>query len=90
MSKRFKDVPFLGSFHGSDVLAIYGGGDLTEYLINFVTNLDPTGNATSWPKWTSASPNMLSLNNVGKTVIKDVYRQDAMSKLTSILLEYPL
>ncbi|KIY72788.1 carotenoid ester lipase precursor [Cylindrobasidium torrendii FP15055 ss-10] len=90
-NKRLKGLPVLGSFHASDILNVYGGGDLADYLINFVVTLDPTGgNASSWPKWTSSSPNMLSLNDIGKSVIQDTYRKEAMAKLNEVLLTYPV
>ncbi|KIJ08820.1 hypothetical protein PAXINDRAFT_102436 [Paxillus involutus ATCC 200175] len=38
--KRLKAVPFLGSFHGSDILNVYGGHDMASYLVRFVSNLD--------------------------------------------------
>lgn len=91
-NKRLKGVPLLGAFHGSDILNSYGGGDLADYLINFTATLDPAGgNASdSWPKWTSGSPNMLSLNDIGKTIIQDTYRQEAMDKVNEVLLMYPV
>ena len=42
VSKRQKSLPILGSAH-SDVPFIYGGGDLTDFLIYFTNNLIPMG-----------------------------------------------
>ncbi|EGO19246.1 hypothetical protein SERLADRAFT_411755 [Serpula lacrymans var. lacrymans S7.9] len=33
LSKRMKDTPGLGAFHGSDIDIIYGSADMTDYLI---------------------------------------------------------
>ncbi|KIY61021.1 alpha/beta-hydrolase [Cylindrobasidium torrendii FP15055 ss-10] len=89
--KKLKGVPVLGSFHASDVLDVYGGGDLVDYLVHFATHLDPNGaNSTAWPKWTSASPQLLSINDIGVTVIDDTFRQDAIETLTGILLNNPV
>ena len=52
VSKRLKSLPILGSFHQSDLLNIYGGGDLTDFLIQFATNLDPNGILSPhWPRY---------------------------------------
>ncbi|KAJ7505873.1 carotenoid ester lipase precursor [Mycena galericulata] len=77
LSKRGKDIPFLGSFHTSDTLF---DGELTDYLINFATNLDPNGNTVpSWPAYTSATPNMLTFRFVPSTEItQDTYRAAGM------------
>jgi carboxylesterase type B len=42
-------------------LNIYFDGELTDYLINFATTLDPNGRTVpSWPKYTTANPNMMT------------------------------
>ena len=56
VSKRLKFLPILGSVHGSDLLNAYGGGEMADHLIRFVTNLDPNappggdkGTMLNWP-----------------------------------------
>ncbi|KAG7088901.1 hypothetical protein E1B28_012846 [Marasmius oreades] len=94
LSKRDKALQFLGAAHGSDLLNIYGGGELTDYLIRFVTNLDPNGpGSTSWPEYTTASPSLLTLvDNVffPIQITQDTYRKDAMDTLTKVTLENPM
>ena len=43
VSKRQKSLSILGSARSSDVPVIYGGGDLTDFLIYFTNNLIPMG-----------------------------------------------
>ncbi|KAF4580247.1 hypothetical protein EYR40_003229 [Pleurotus pulmonarius] len=52
LSKRLKGIPLLGSFHFSDILNVYFGGEMEDYLINFVNKLDPNGEGRgiNWPK----------------------------------------
>ncbi|KAJ7660449.1 carotenoid ester lipase precursor [Mycena rosella] len=93
LSKRLKDVPFLGSFHVSDILNIYFDGEMTDYLINFATNLDPNGKTVpNWPGYTTAAPNMMTfLDGLFPTTIsQDTYRADAMNFLTQLTLEFPI
>ncbi|KAF8260204.1 carotenoid ester lipase precursor [Lactarius quietus] len=93
LSKRLKSLPFLGSVHGSDIQNIYGPGDLTDYLIHFVTNLDPNGGASpQWPQYTTASRQLLTLldNPVTNiTITQDTYRTDGTEFLTKLSLAHP-
>lgn len=93
VNKRLKGVPVLGSFHASDILNVYFGGDMADYLIRFVATLNPNGNTgISWPKWTSDSPRMLMFQDglIPLTITQDTYRKDAMNLLNEILLKYPV
>ncbi|KAF8259500.1 carotenoid ester lipase precursor [Lactarius quietus] len=96
LSKRFKSLPILGSVHGSDILDIYGPGDLTDYLIHFVTNLDPNCGASAhapWPRYTTSSRKLLTLLDdpvTNVTITQDTYRTDGMGYLTKLLLAHPL
>jgi len=96
LSKRFKSLPILGSVHGSDILDIYGPGDLTDYLIHFVTNLDPNCGARAhaiWPRYTTSSRKLLTLLDdpvTNVTITQDTYRTDGMGYLTKLLLAHPL
>ncbi|TFY81774.1 hypothetical protein EWM64_g2237 [Hericium alpestre] len=93
LSKRLKALPFLGSVHASDILNVYGGGEMADYLIRFATNLDPNGNTgISWPKYTTQSPNLLTfLDGVTPLEItQDTYRIEGFNLLTQTTLAYPL
>ncbi|KAF9018555.1 alpha/beta-hydrolase [Hymenopellis radicata] len=92
--KRNKDFPVLGAFHDSDVRTnVYTpGGDLQDYVVRFVAHLDPNGDTgINWPKWTSESPQMLSLNDgaVPQNITEDTYRKETIGTLNKIMLEYP-
>ncbi|KAJ7166299.1 carotenoid ester lipase precursor [Mycena crocata] len=93
LSKRLKFVPFLGSFHFTDILNVYFGGELTDYLINFATNLDPNGRTVpSWPAYTTATPNMMTFLDglFPTTITQDTFRADAIRFVTNLTLEFPI
>ncbi|KAH9175632.1 Alpha/Beta hydrolase protein [Lactarius sanguifluus] len=92
LNKRLKSLPILGSAHASDILNIYGGGDLTDYLIHFATNLDPNGGlGPHWPQYTTSSPQLLTLLDgaVPASITQDTYRVEAMKYLTELSLANP-
>ncbi|KAF7298756.1 Carboxylic ester hydrolase [Mycena indigotica] len=93
LSKRLKAVPFLGSFHASDILNVYFDGELTDYLINFATSLNPNGQTVpNWPAYTTATPNLMTFLDglFPTTITQDTYRADAMAFLTNMTLQFPL
>ncbi|KAH8989912.1 carotenoid ester lipase precursor [Lactarius hatsudake] len=93
LTKRLKSLPILGSAHGSDVAIIYGGQDLTDYLIHFVTDLNPNGGSSpQWPRYTTSSPQLLTLLDgpVAASITLDTYRVDAMEFITELSLVHPL
>ncbi|KAH7928750.1 alpha/beta-hydrolase [Leucogyrophana mollusca] len=93
LSKRLKAVPVLGSFHGSDILNVYGPGDMTDYLVRFVSNLEPNGDTgISWPQYTTEAPNMLTFLDglIPLEVGQDTYRAEAMAYITNVTLTYPV
>ncbi|KAJ7448790.1 carotenoid ester lipase precursor [Mycena latifolia] len=95
LNKRNKAIPFVGSYHTSDVSIVYGAGELTDYLINFVTTLDPNGaTVPAWPQYTADAPNLLTLQDgIGQekiVVTQDTFRAEAMGVLTNISLEFPI
>ena len=83
----------LGAFHGSDIVNVYGGGDLTEYLIRFVATLDPNGNTgISWPKYTPESHDMLLFSDNASTPLsltQDTYREEAMDFTSQVFFDHP-
>ncbi|KAI0041133.1 alpha/beta-hydrolase [Auriscalpium vulgare] len=106
LSKRFKTLPDLGSFHGSDVDVIYGPSDMTDYLIRFATHLDPNVGASAdssasfadssaslfWPRYTTAAPQLLTFLDgaVPLNISLDTYRAEGMAELTRVSLAHPL
>ncbi|KAJ8454773.1 hypothetical protein ONZ45_g19172 [Pleurotus djamor] len=95
LSKRFKATPFLGSFHASDIPNVYLGGELGDYLINFVNNLDPNGEGKGihWPKYTTQSRSLVTFNDdifFPVTLTQDTFRWDAINYLTWLTLANPI
>ncbi|SJL07135.1 related to Lipase 4 [Armillaria ostoyae] len=93
LNKRLKLVPILGSFHASDILNVYFGGDMADYLIRFVATSNPSGSTgIQWPQWTAKSPNLLTFNDglLPLTITQDTFRSDAMNGLSKILLTNPI
>ena len=94
VSKRLKLVPILGSFHSTDLLNIFGGGDLTDFLIQFVTNLDPNGVLSPhWPRYTTSSPQLMTLlgsqlevTNNNRTITLDTFRVEGIEFITNLSL----
>ena len=87
VSKRFKSLGVLGSFHGTDVNLIYSGGDLTSYLVHFVNNLNPNGaDVPEWPQFTLQSKQVLTLldGDTPVTIGKDDYRAQGIELLEKI------
>jgi acetylcholinesterase len=93
VNKRQKSLPILGSAHASDIGIIYGGEDLTDYLIHFATHLNPNGGSDAqWPQYTTSSPQLLTLYDAAvgpSNVTLDTYRAEGMKYLTELLLAHP-
>jgi acetylcholinesterase len=98
LSKRLKSVPKFGAYHSSDLPNIYGAGDLTDFLIQFVTNLDPNGILSPhWPRYTTSSPQLMTLlgnqrevTNNNRTITLDTFRVEGIELLTNISLTYSM
>ncbi|KAG0698057.1 Alpha/Beta hydrolase protein [Suillus ampliporus] len=97
--KRFKWIPFLGSFHASSLFTnFFLGGDMSSRLLRFATYLDPNGGSDlelfdiPWPKWTSSSRDLLTYVDgpIPQWIEKDTYRADAISYLGEQNGKYPL
>ncbi|KAF5315221.1 hypothetical protein D9619_007255 [Psilocybe cf. subviscida] len=93
VSKRLKALPVLGSAHATDILNVYGGGDMANYLIHFAATLNPNS-ATSfqWPKYNLNTRPLLTFLDglIPLTLTADTYRQDAMNLLTQLTLAHPI
>ncbi|KIJ21000.1 hypothetical protein PAXINDRAFT_66810 [Paxillus involutus ATCC 200175] len=92
VSKRQKTLPFLGSYHASDLSNVYEGQDMTSYLVRFVSNLDPNGGTELyWPQYTISNPRMLEFldGSTRQGITQDLHRVEAMAFLSYAMLVYP-
>lgn len=77
-------TPFLGTFHGSDLLQVffgiypnYASASFQSYYLSFINTMDPN-NGTSymeWPQW-NTSNQLLSTYATGAVLIDDDFRPD--------------
>lgn len=90
LSKQF-NLPFLGSMDLSDLLNIWGPGDLTDRLISFVTRGNPNnGTGVFWPQWTVLAPHQLNIQNDSSfTVEDDTFRSEGINLLMALNIQYP-
>jgi len=79
--------------HRSDLLNVYGGGELVDYIINFVTNLDPNGKTQLyWPKYTNKRPKLLTFLD-GSTpveVSEDTFRWEVIKFIGDVVGSNPI
>ncbi|KAF9482847.1 carotenoid ester lipase precursor [Pholiota conissans] len=93
LSQRFKTLPILGSMHVTDLFNVYGGEELTNYLVRFVTTLNPNGlGNVLWPQYTPQSPTMLTFLDgfVPTTFTQDTFRSAQLAFLNNLTLAHPL
>ncbi|KAK2464104.1 hypothetical protein APHAL10511_003852 [Amanita phalloides] len=93
LSKREKMVPGLGSFHTTDLLNIYFGGELADYLIRFANNLNPNGpNTFFWPQYNTSTRSLLTFFDglIPIALTQDTYRQEAMNVALNVTLANPM
>lgn len=83
--------------HGSDMANVFGGGELTDYLINFVNTLDPNGLASSnanvtWPKYSTKSPQLITFldGDTPVEITQDDYRKDAIKYVGQVMMNNPV
>ncbi|OCH90088.1 carotenoid ester lipase precursor [Obba rivulosa] len=93
LSKRYKSLPIIGAGHETDILNVYGPGDLTDFLVNFVNHLNPNNKTgVKWPQWTSETPLLLTFwdGDVPLNITEDNFRIKGMKLLTDLGQKYPL
>jgi len=92
LSKRLKTFTDVGSAHGTDILNIWQGQELTTYLVQFANNLNPNGDANllTWPQYTMSSPHLMTFldGSTPLAITQDTYRADGFTYLTSLSLKY--
>jgi len=79
-------------FHGSDLLNVYFGGELADYLIHFTNYQNPNGcGDQSWPQYDTSSRSLLTFWDglIPITITSDTFRQDAMNVLVNVSLTHP-
>ncbi|KKA30561.1 hypothetical protein TD95_004517 [Thielaviopsis punctulata] len=85
LGSYFYGMPFLGTCHASDLLAMWyslpGGqviDNLRAYIVNFAYNLDPNkGHSVgNWPEWKS-SGQLMNFNLISNKLIDDNFRSSA-------------
>ncbi|OBR12533.1 Carboxylic ester hydrolase [Colletotrichum higginsianum IMI 349063] len=88
-------VPFLGSFHASDVVLNFFGAlpsnnsrRMMGALIAFVNRLDPNAHdmedVPAWPQYDSASRSTMLWRESGAEIVADDYREEAIAYLNEI------
>jgi carboxylesterase type B len=78
-------TPFLGTFHGSDILQVffgvlpdYASASFQAYYLSFVNTMDPNNGTTGyldWPRW-STNNELLNTYATGAVLIADDFRSD--------------
>ncbi|KAI0351843.1 carotenoid ester lipase precursor [Trametes cingulata] len=92
LSERNK-VTGIGAAHSTELAIIFGGQDMTDFLVRFVNTLDPNGGQQPhWPAYTAESPQLLAFvdGHTPLTVIPDTFRKEAMDFLTQLGLAQPI
>jgi len=91
---RGKWTPIIGVYHGSDTSQTYGSGELQDYLINFVNDLNPNSgsNLPNWPQYTTDTKQLLTLldGDIPIIITEDTFRQDSIDIDIQISLANPL
>jgi len=90
LSKRMKSTPVLGASHGTDLANVFGPGDMTDYLVRFVANLNPNGNTgIHWPQYSVNSPKLMTFldGDVPLELTDDTYRAEAFKLVTQLSIE---
>ncbi|TFK88164.1 carotenoid ester lipase precursor [Polyporus arcularius HHB13444] len=83
----------VGDFHGSDLFNAFGPGDMTDYFVRFVHDLDPNGpTGIQWPRYNTSARLTLQFNDgdVPINITVDNERLAGTEELTSLTLRFPL
>ncbi|OJT08565.1 Lipase 1 [Trametes pubescens] len=91
LSER-NQITGMGATHTTELANVFGGGDMTDFLVRFVHTLDPNGGQEPhWPAYTAESPQLLLFANGQKSleIIPDTFRKEANEFLIQLSLEQP-
>ncbi|EKV11605.1 Extracellular lipase, putative [Penicillium digitatum] len=90
LSSYDRGIPFLGTFHGSDVVQVlygilpnYGSKSLHSYFLSFAYEQDPNANAgdyMEWPPWGNNQSLMNFFIDHG-ALLPDTFRQDSYEQI---------
>jgi len=89
-SRALRSTPFLGTFHVSDTLAVFGLDaldpcqEMQTRWISFATNLDPNpkgGKYINWPQW-GTGQQLLQFGDFTTSLIPDTFRLQATNFIT--------
>lgn len=72
---------------------MWGPGDMADYLINFVNDLDPNGpGLLTWPQYNTSLPQLLTFQDgpTPQAITEDSFRADGMDFLSQLTLVHPL
>ncbi|KAJ5298066.1 hypothetical protein PENANT_c039G08261 [Penicillium antarcticum] len=97
LSSYNHDLPFLGTFHGSDIFQVFQGilpnyasKSLHTYYLSFVYEQDPNakaGNYMEWPEW-SGNQSLMNFFIDHASLLPDNFRQDTYDYLVSNLAAF--
>ncbi len=92
LSSYYEGIPFLGTFHATDILQVfygilpnYASGAVQTYYINFVTNLDPNKGAAvkmQWPQWKDGK-NLMNFFSNRAVLLADNFRDKSYQALVA-------
>jgi hypothetical protein len=86
-------------YHGSDISNAYNtgrkGGELCDYIVCFVNNLNPNGckgkGKTTWPQYDPKTRIMLEFKALwGMKTTADTFRNEPIRTVTSLMRKFPL
>ncbi|KAI0741825.1 carotenoid ester lipase precursor [Daedaleopsis nitida] len=84
------NYPGLGQPHTTDLLNAFGPGDLTDYFIRFVNDLNPNGaSGVHWPKFDIVSRQKLQFDDTPVRVVQDYTRLGGTEALTALSRRFP-
>lgn len=91
LSSYGHNLPFLGTFHGSDILQLFYGiqpsnssQSLHAYYLSFIYDQDPNSRSAlymHWPQW-SESQSLMNFFDDHAALLPDTFRQEAYEVLT--------
>jgi len=93
LSSYFYGTPVLGTFHASDLLAIYydaaspvAAQSIQTYYISFINSLDPNNAAPdllTWPRYDVQNRSLLNFQTLADVLLPDTFRMEAYNFLAN-------
>ncbi|RDX42793.1 hypothetical protein OH76DRAFT_1260852 [Lentinus brumalis] len=87
------NFPGIGDAHTTDLLTAFGPGDMTDFFIRFVNDLNPNGDAgLQWPSYNTTARATLQFNDgaVPLNITMDNERLAGTNELASLSLRFPI